>query len=85
MLTEIGSIGELKCAVPVQFGTPEPGWWAVTRVVSKRGEQVVETRTCGFIRRSFPSRTDRKTRTIQPRAEPPPPGATRGVAPGLTR
>lgn len=37
----------------------------------QRGEQVVETRTFGFISRSFPSRTDRKTRHIQPRAESP--------------
>lgn len=37
----------------------------------QRREQVVETRTFGFISRSFPSRTGRKTRHIQPRAESP--------------
>lgn len=92
MLTEIGSIGESHRVWgpgPVwdpraQSGTPEPGWWAVTRVANNGENKLWKLELSALLAAHFRAELIGKHATFS-REPSPPPGATRGVAPGLTR
>lgn len=72
---------QTKCAVPVQFGTPEPGWWAVTRVAKNK---LWKLELSASLAAHFRAELMVKHATF--RREPsPPPGGTRGVAPGADK